>query len=88
MRRRVVAAVVTALGVVVVIGTLVWSNQQGFFGPQGKAKRLLGQAKNAIVRNELPKAQADLEELISTFPDSPWTDDGRSRSGHRSSLSR
>lgn len=75
MRRRLVVAAAATLGMILVIGTLVWSNQQGFFGHQGKAKRLLGQAKDAIARNELPKAQGDLEELISTFPNSPWTDD-------------
>lgn len=70
--------VLVGLGVVaasvVVIGLAVLVSQQGIFG--GKAQRLLTQAVQAQQHNNLPTAQARLEELVSTFPDSPWADDG------------
>jgi len=75
MRRRLLTTAAAALAAAAVIGVLVWSAQQGLFTPQGRAKRLLGQAQSAIARGELSQAQGDLEELVSTFPDSPWTDD-------------
>ena len=71
-RRMIVAAAGTAAGVLA-IGLLVLASQQGLFG--GKAQRLLAQAARAEAQGSLPEAQARLEELIATFPDSPWTDD-------------
>jgi len=59
----------------VVIGLLVGANQAGMFGPSGKAKHLLARAQHAQTAGDLQAAQASLEELIGTFPESPWTDD-------------
>ena len=55
------------------IGLVVFASQQGLFG--GKAKRLLSLADQAAAHQNLPEAQARLEELVATFPDSPWVDD-------------
>lgn len=74
MRQKVLIGVGAGLGVVVVIGLLVVASQHGVFG--GKAKQLYSQAARATDREEYPEAQAALEELIATFPDSPWADDG------------
>ena len=75
MRRRVMIGAGTSVAVVVGIGVLVWASQQGYLGPYGKAKQLLSQARGAVAQERLPEAQANLEELIGTFPSSPWTDD-------------
>jgi lipoprotein-anchoring transpeptidase ErfK/SrfK len=75
MRRQVLLGLGVGAAAVVVIGSLVWVSQQGLFGPYGKAKRLLSLAKHAVANEQLPAAQAHLEELIGTFPSSPWTDD-------------
>ena len=74
MRRQVIVRA-AGIGVAVVAGTglVVFANQQGVFG--GKARRLLSLADQAVAHQNLPEAQAHLEELIATFPDSPWTDD-------------
>ncbi|MBI3021254.1 MAG: L,D-transpeptidase family protein [Candidatus Omnitrophica bacterium] len=73
MHRRLIVGVTTAVAVVIGIGVVVFANQQGWFG--GRAKRLLTQAELAQQHGRLAEAQARLEELIATFPDSPWTDD-------------
>ena len=73
MQRRMIVAAAAAAAVVLAIGMLVLASQQGLFG--GKAQRLLAQAARAEQQGNLPEAQARLEELIATFPDSPWTDD-------------
>jgi lipoprotein-anchoring transpeptidase ErfK/SrfK len=73
MQRRMVVAGAAAAAVVLAIGMLVLASQQGLFG--GKAQRLLAQAAKAEQQNNLPEAQTRLEELVATFPDSPWTDD-------------
>ena len=74
MRRQVIVRA-AAIGVAVVagIGAVVFANQQGLFG--GKARQWLILADRAVAQQNLPEAQARLEELIATFPDSPWTDD-------------
>ncbi len=74
MRRIVVVWAGAGLTVIVSIGFLVMASQQGWFGG-GRAQRLFTQAKYAAQQNKWPEAQARLEELIATFPDSPWTDD-------------
>ncbi len=74
MRRKVLIWAAVGAGVVVGIGALIFVSQQGLFG--GKAQRLLVQATRAQQQGNLPEAQARLEELIATFPDSPWADDG------------
>jgi lipoprotein-anchoring transpeptidase ErfK/SrfK len=73
MQRRVLVGAAAAAAAVLAIGMLVLASQQGLFG--GKAQRLLAQAAKAEQRGNLPEAQGLLEELIATFPDSPWTDD-------------
>ena len=73
MRRQLIIGAAAAAAGVVAIGMLVLASQQGLFG--GKAQRLLAQAAKAEQQGNLPEAQARLEELIATFPDSPWTDD-------------
>lgn len=81
MPRRVIVGTWVASGVLVVIGLLVWASQQGYLGPYGKARQLLALANDALTSEQLPDAQAHLEELIGTFPDSPWTDDALVRLG-------
>ena len=73
MRQRLVIGAAVGVAVVVGIGLLVVGSQQGFFG--GKAQRLMAKAAAAQNDGNLPEAQARLEELIATFPDSPWADD-------------
>lgn len=73
MRRQVLVGIGIVAASVVVIGLVVLVSQQGIFG--GKAQRLFNQAIQAQQHNNLPIAQAKLEELVSTFPDSPWADD-------------
>jgi LysM repeat protein len=73
MRRQLVVGAAIVLAVVAGIGLVVFANQQGVFG--GKPRQLLAQATQAQQRGNLPEAQAHLEELIATFPDSPWADD-------------
>lgn len=74
MRRRLIIGVAAGFAVVVGIGALVFASQQGVFG--GKARRLLARASRAADQGNVSEAQASLEELIATFPDSPWADDG------------
>ena len=76
MRRQVILAMVVGVGVVFGVGVVVWANAQGLIGFGGRAGRLLTQAQRAIQQDEWSIAQAKLEELVGTFPDSPWTDDG------------
>ena len=73
MRRRVLIGVAGGAAAVLGIGLLVFASQQGFLG--GKAKRLFAKAGWAQQQGNQPEAQAHLEELIATFPDSPWADD-------------
>jgi lipoprotein-anchoring transpeptidase ErfK/SrfK len=73
MRRHIIVWAAAAAASVLAIGMLVLASQQGLFG--GKAQRLLAQASRAEQHGTLPDAQARLEELVATFPDSPWTDD-------------
>ncbi len=73
MRRRLLIGVAGGGAAVLGIGLLVFASQQGFLG--GKAKRLLAKAAWAQQQGNLPEAQAHLEELIATFPESPWADD-------------
>ena len=74
MRRTVVIGAGAAGVGAVVIGLAIVASQQGLFG--GKARWLLGQADRAAARQQWAEAQEHLEELIATFPDSPWADDG------------
>jgi len=72
-RQAAVGAAVVA-GAIVAIGAVVLIAQHGIVGSQ--AQRLYSQAAHAFDRGDVPKAQAQLEELVATFPDSPWADDG------------
>ena len=73
MRQKLIVGSAVGAGVVLTIGVLVFASQQGLFG--GKAQQLLARAARAQQKGNLPEAQAQLEELIATFPDSPWADD-------------
>ncbi len=73
MRRRLIIGMAGGVVAVITITFLVVASQQGVFG--GKAKRLLDRATQAKHQDNLSDAQAHLEELIATFPDSPWTDE-------------
>ena len=73
MRRQLLIGAALGLAVILGIGLVILAGQQGFFG--GKAQRLLSQAAQAEHAGNLSEAQAHLEELIATFPDSPWADD-------------
>ena len=74
MRRRILIGAAMGLAAVCGVGLLVFASQQGWFG--GKDQRMLAASAHAVQRGQLPEAQARLEELIATFPDSPWADDG------------
>ncbi len=73
MRRQFMIGIIGGVAAVITITFLVVASQQGVFG--GKAKRLLDRATQAKHQDNLSGAQAHLEELIATFPDSPWTDE-------------
>ncbi len=73
MRRQVIIWVSAGLAVVVVIAGLVLASQQGWLGR--REQRLLSRAANAERQGNFTEAQANLEELIATFPDSAWADD-------------
>ena len=73
MRRQLIIGAAVAVAVVGVIGLAVFASQQGWFG--GKAQQLFARAAQAERQGNLPEAQARLEELLSTFPESPWADD-------------
>ena len=73
MRQRLIIGAASAAAVVVGIGLLVFASQQGVFG--GKARQLYGRAAREADQGRFSEAQAALEELIATFPDSPWADD-------------
>jgi LysM repeat protein len=72
--RQVLVGGAIGLGAIVAIGGIVLIAQQGIIG--SGAQRMYSQAANAFERGDVPKAQAQLEELVATFPDSPWADDG------------
>ncbi len=73
MRRRLIVLVARGLAVVVGIGVLVWTSQQGWFS--GRDRQLLSRASHALTQSHPAEAQAALEELIATFPESPLVDD-------------
>ena len=72
-RQQLIVGASIGLGMVLVIGLLVLGVQQGVFA--GRPQQLFAQASQAQQQGDPPKAQAALEELIATFPDSPWVDD-------------
>jgi len=69
MRQKVIVRAAVGLAIVGVLGLLVFASQQGLFG--GKTQQLLAQATRAQAQGKLPEAQAQLETLIATYPDSP-----------------
>ena len=73
MRRQVILGIAIGLAALTGIGALVLASQQGWFG--GKDHQWYAQAVHAFERQDVTTAQAKLEELIATFPDSPWADD-------------
>ncbi len=73
MRQRIMLGVSVAVGLVVLIGGVVWVSQQGMLG--SKPQQLYAHAVSAAQDGRTADAQARLEELISTYPDSPWADD-------------
>lgn len=79
MRRKLVIGAAAGLAAVLGIGMLVFAAQQGWFG--GKAQQLYAAANRAAQHERFSDAQARLEELVSTFPDSPWADDAMLKLG-------
>jgi len=79
MQRKLVIGGGVSLAVVLGIGVAVLATQEGWFG--GQALQWLARASRAAQQGRLPEAQAQLEELIGTFPDSPWTDDALMKLG-------
>lgn len=73
MKRKIVVWAIGGVAVVAGLGALVLISQQGWLG--GKDRALFSQALRAKQGGQLMDAQARLEELIATFPDSPWSDD-------------
>ena len=73
MRRQVVLGVSAGVAAMVVSAGLVLASQQGWLGR--REQRLLSRAANAERQGNFPEAQANLEELVATFPDSAWADD-------------
>ena len=73
MRRRLIIAVSAGLAGIVVMGGLVLASQQGWLGR--REQRLLARAASAERQGNFPEAQANLEELVATFPESAWADD-------------
>ncbi|MBI3087842.1 MAG: L,D-transpeptidase family protein [Candidatus Omnitrophica bacterium] len=73
MRRQGWIGLLVGVGIVIGAGCLVWAASQGWIG--GTARRLLTTAQRAAERGDVGAAQANLEELIGTQPDSPLVDD-------------
>jgi lipoprotein-anchoring transpeptidase ErfK/SrfK len=73
MRRRIITGIASGAAAVVVIAGIIFASQWGLFG--GRAKGLLALAFQAKERGDFSEAQAHLEELVATFPQSPWADD-------------
>ena len=69
MRRTILIWAMTALGAIALGGMVVVAGQQGWFG--GTAHRWLTQANTAMKQSRWPDAQAHLDHLLTTFPDSP-----------------
>lgn len=69
MRRTIVIWAMTALGVIALGGVVVVASQQGWFG--SKSQRLLTQADIALKQKRWADAQAHIEQLLTTSPDSP-----------------
>lgn len=76
MRRQVLIRIVVACGIVLGIGLTVWASTQGFLGPYAKARHLIVLADRAVAQGQWPEAQAHLEALVTTYPDSPVTAEG------------
>jgi len=79
MRRNLIVGVAVPLGIAAGLGGLWVAQDQGWLG--SKAQRLLTKAAKEQEQGNLAPAQAHLEELIATFPDSSWTDDALLRLG-------
>jgi lipoprotein-anchoring transpeptidase ErfK/SrfK len=79
MRRQVMLWAAVGLAAVAGIGVVVVASQQGWFG--GKDRQWLARASRDAQQGRLPEAQEQLEELIGTFPDSPWADDAMLKLG-------
>ena len=73
MRRQLYVGIVAGAIGLVVIGIAVIGMQQGWFG--SRTNRLFVRAQHAKQEGHLPEAQKNLEELIATYPSSPWMDD-------------
>lgn len=75
MRRQLLIGLAVSGGLVVGISLVVWAGTQGWLGPNGKPRRLLIAADRAVTQGQFGQAQGQLEELLTTFPDSPLTDE-------------
>lgn len=79
MRRQVIRWAAVASAAVLSLGLVVVAVQQGWFG--GKDRQMLIRASRDAQQGRLPEAQAQLEDLIGTFPESPWADDAMLKLG-------
>ena len=79
MRRQVILAAAGGLAAVVGIGLIVIVSQQGWFA--SKDRQLLARAARNVQQDRLEEAQTQLEDLLGTFPDSPWADDAMLKLG-------
>lgn len=79
MRRQVILGAAMGVAAVIGLGVVVIAGQQGWFG--GKDRQMLSRASRDAQQGRLPEAQAQLEELVGTFPESPWTDDAMFKLG-------
>ena len=75
MQRRLLIAVIVGGGLVLGTGLIVWAGTQGLFGPHGKSRHLLSVAQRQMQQGQLDSARVSLEQLITTFPDSPHADE-------------
>lgn len=73
MRRQLIRGLLIGFVAIGAITGLIFLSQQG--GLEGQAKRLLTLATRAQQNGDLALSQSKLEELLATFPDSPWVDD-------------
>ena len=81
MRRQLWMSVAVGLGLVLAVGLVAWASTQGLLGPHGQSKRLLVSAERALQRSDGAAAAQQLEQLIGTYPDSPWVDEALAQLG-------
>lgn len=73
MRRMIIVWSIAGIAVVAIMGVVVASVHQGWFG--SPAQRLFNQATAAQRQQRYAEAQAHVENLLASFADSPLADD-------------